>query len=78
MRYTPWGISALSSNPHFVDPLIINADAWNFPTNKFPSIGWLGRVHRGTPWQTVYFKSDNPSNMQLSQSDWHRRLGQFS
>src|SRR6185295_11045704 len=26
-------------------------------TNKFPNIGWLGRVHRGTPWQTVYLKS---------------------
>jgi hypothetical protein len=23
----------------------------------FPSIGQLGRVHRGTPWQTVYLKS---------------------
>jgi hypothetical protein len=46
----------------FKDPLITSASAWNFPTNKYPSIGWLGRVHRGTPWQTVYFKSDNPLN----------------
>ena len=29
-----------------------------FPTNKMASIGLLGRVHRGTPWQTVYFKPD--------------------
>ena len=33
------------------------SDNWNFPTNKYPTVGWLGRVHRGTPWQTVYFKA---------------------
>jgi hypothetical protein len=33
------------------------SDDWVFPTNKLPSIGFLGRVHRGTPWQTVYLKS---------------------
>ena len=35
------------------------SDDWNFPTNKFPTVGWLGRVHRGTPWQTVYLKSSD-------------------
>jgi hypothetical protein len=35
----------------------MRSDDWDFPTNKFPNIGWLGRVHRGTPWQTVYLKS---------------------
>jgi len=39
------------------DPLITRSDDWNFLTNKFPNLGWLGRVHRGTPWQTVYFKA---------------------
>src|SRR5947209_8690483 len=39
------------------DPGIRVPDNWDFPTNKFPSVGWLGRVHRGTPWQTVYLKS---------------------
>lgn len=54
------------------DPLITRSDDWQFPienpvesggklvTNdffRFPNIGWLGRVHRGTPWQTVYLKS---------------------
>jgi hypothetical protein len=34
------------------------SDLWEFPTNKFPNIGWLGRVHRGTPWQTIYLKSE--------------------
>jgi len=45
------------------DPLVDSSDNWDFPTNKFPTAGWLGRVHRGTPWQTVYLKSsDVPSN----------------
>jgi hypothetical protein len=50
----------MANNMLFIDPLVTNANAWQFPTNKFPGIGWLGRVHRGTPWQTIYLKSDNP------------------
>ena len=43
-------------------------DRWDFPTNQYPAVGWLGRVHRGTPWQTVYLKSrsvlhDNIDNL---------------
>jgi hypothetical protein len=54
------------------DPGIRRSDDWEFPidapvvinnsqllTNdffRFPSIGALGRVHRGTPWQTIYLK----------------------
>jgi len=34
-----------------------SSDDWEFPTNQFPNIGWLGRVHRGTPWQTIYLKA---------------------
>ena len=46
----------------FKDPLIRSPDDWNFPTGtnsqfRFGSIGELGRVHRGTPWQTIYLKS---------------------
>jgi hypothetical protein len=41
------------------DPLVWSPDNWDFPTNKYPSVGWLGRVHRGTPWQSVYLKSTN-------------------
>jgi hypothetical protein len=44
-------------NPGVKDPLIRRSDDWDFPTNLFASVGWLGRVHRGTPWQTVYLKS---------------------
>ncbi len=41
------------------DPLMMWSDNWDFPTNRYPTVGWLGRVHRGTPWQTVYLKSAN-------------------
>lgn len=60
-RYRPWpdiqGAAPLSYNLAHKDPLIRQSDDWQFPTNKFPNIGWLGRVHRGTPWQTIYLKS---------------------
>jgi hypothetical protein len=64
LRYEPWGgnPSARSSSPTLFaltvkDPLMLQSDSWDFPTNKLPNVGWLGRVHRGTPWQTVYLKS---------------------
>ncbi|PWU08583.1 MAG: hypothetical protein C5B50_29260 [Verrucomicrobia bacterium] len=34
------------------------SDDWDFPTNKFANVGLIGRVHRGTPWQTVYLKAN--------------------
>jgi hypothetical protein len=68
-RYQPWGMnSQMAALPHvdpnpfnlaFKDPLMWQPDDWDFPTNKFPTVGWLGRVHRGTPWQTVYLKATN-------------------
>ncbi len=50
------------------DPGIRRSDDWDFPVTErvdgkdrkqhfFATIGELGRVHRGTPWQTVYLKS---------------------
>jgi hypothetical protein len=77
-RYSPWGSGdyANKNNMLFKDPLIAGSVDWQFPTNKFPGVGWIGRVHRGTPWQTVYLKADNPQP-QFSQqpatlwvSDW--------
>jgi hypothetical protein len=66
-RYAPWGgrqggLAPSSSdvtpyNLALKDPGVTRSDDWQFPTNKYPTIGWLGRVHRGTPWQTVYMKS---------------------
>ena len=68
-RYQPWGrgeqMAGLNNVDHnlfnlaYRDPLVYGSDNWDFPTNKYPSIGWLGRVHRGTPWQTVYLKATN-------------------
>ena len=71
-RYSPWGGNGPKSGwdpayegDHHIfdtalkDPFVMAPDNWNFPTNKFPSVGWLGRVHRGTPWQTAYMKSAN-------------------
>jgi hypothetical protein len=63
-RYMPWGGSPLlggaDHNPFNLalkDPLVWQSDDWDFPTYKLPTVGWLGRVHRGTPWQTVYLKA---------------------
>jgi len=63
-RYFPWG-GGIPPNPAdqypyysaIKDPLVKASDNWDFPTYKFPGVGWLGRVHRGTPWQTVYLKA---------------------
>jgi hypothetical protein len=38
------------------DPQAQGSDYWDFCTNMYPTVGWIGRVHRGTPWQTVYLK----------------------
>lgn len=62
-RYRPWGgnpnqsYDVLASDPGAKDPGVYGSDDWQFPTNKLPNVGWLGRVHRGTPWQTIYLKS---------------------
>jgi hypothetical protein len=62
-RYQPWGgnpSTGMGTNLLAVkDSLVYCSDDWTFPTNKFPTVGWLGRVHRGTPWQTVYLKASN-------------------
>jgi hypothetical protein len=71
-RFSPWGGNPVlaaegqamqfDTNAYNLserDPLVASSDNWDFPTNKFPTVGWLGRVHRGTPWQTVYLKSSN-------------------
>ena len=49
-------------NLAYKDPLVRISDNWDFPRNKFPTVGWLGRVHRGTPWQTVYLKASDVLN----------------
>ncbi|PYK60496.1 MAG: hypothetical protein DME21_11475, partial [Verrucomicrobia bacterium] len=95
LRYRPWGgkpgkdpsDDASARDLALKDPLITQSDDWDFPTNKFPNLGWLGRVHRGTPWQTVYLKASvEPTNSWATWSgsagshptnDWHL-VGRFT
>ena len=62
-RYQPWGgnpSTGVGTNLLAVkDPLVTCSDDWSFPTNKIPTVGWLGRVHRGTAWQTVDLKASD-------------------
>jgi len=62
-RFQPWAKGedgdAVATNPIYIDPLITSSDDWQFPDHKLPNIGWMGRIHRGTPWQTVFLKSTN-------------------
>jgi hypothetical protein len=65
IRYEPWGgggnpansSSATKYNMMVKDPGVTGSDAWDFPTNKLASVGGLGGVHRGTPWQTINLKA---------------------
>jgi hypothetical protein len=59
-----------SLNPRLRDPGVVSSDFWDFPTNHFPNIGWLGRIHRGTPWQTIFLKSEDPSD-----GEWRNHIG---
>ncbi len=72
-NFQPWGgnpYNRLNSNPSQWaitepnaydlserDPLVYGSDNWDFPMDQALSVTWLGRVHRGTPWQTIYLKS---------------------
>ena len=62
-RYKPWGNTFSSfADPHsfelaIKDPLVRSSDNWGFPAAEELSVSALARTHRGTPWQTLYFKS---------------------
>ncbi len=68
--YSPWNygnsFKDLLVNMTFKDPMVQQPGDWIFPTNKFPSVGWLGRVHRGSPWQTFYLKSEASADGQIN------------
>ena len=64
-RYSPWAGRTLSGTPQptdydlsLKDAGMFSSEDWQFPTNRLANIGLLGRVHRGTPWQTIYFKPE--------------------
>jgi hypothetical protein len=75
-RYEPWpspyttSSQTIGANTTFKDPLIYGSDFWNFPTNLFANVGWIGRVHRGTPWQTIFLKSDSPTGAAQNFANW--------
>jgi hypothetical protein len=63
-RYRPWGGNPQGYDPNpydasLKDPLVYASDYWNFPVGQPLNASWLGQVHRGTPWQTIYLKSTN-------------------
>lgn len=68
-RFRPWGgfpgtQSSDAFNTAVKDAFIRRSDDWEFPSEPTVNVRWLDRVHRGTPWQTVYFGSivENPSS----------------
>ena len=68
-RYQPWGrlgqmahitgTDANAFNVAYKDPLVWTPDYWNFPTGQAWNLNWIGQVHRGTPWQSIFLKSTN-------------------
>ena len=60
-RFEPWsealGYPGTQLNPLLKDPIIRRPADW--PDGNFGplSLAWLGQVHRGTPWQSIYLKS---------------------
>ena len=63
-RYEPWGGSPVGDYPSTTrydlsikDPLVHRSDDWDFPSGEPLGTVILGRIHRGTPWQTLYLKS---------------------
>ena len=65
-RYMPWGgnpnVRSSDQNPYnfaIKDPLVWSSDGWNFPNGQTLNPDWLGQVHRGTPWQTIFLKATN-------------------
>ena len=53
------------NNYFFKDPLLKSGLNWNFPMGYLKSVGDLGRIHRGSPWQTLFFKA-SPGSRRLT------------
>ena len=77
--WQPW--SASLDQPRvmtYKDPGVSSSAFWDFPVVGYDAplrrLGDLGRVHRGTPWQTVYLKAPPPpkwgDGQNPEQVDW--------
>ena len=70
-HYHPWGkvsqallgVDQNGYNRAYKDPLVKQSDNWNFPNGQPLSPDWIGQVHRGTPWQTIFLKATNILNL---------------
>jgi len=77
-RYRPWNgnpardpnADPLAWDLRVKDALVRYSDDWEFPTNRFANIGLLSLVHRGTPWQTIYFKAFNKKADDQGDQQW--------
>ncbi len=70
-RYRPYGFSAdYSYDPSFEDEGIHHSRDWDFPTNNLFNLQWLDRVHRGTPWQTIYTGFDSSLLNNAKMAEW--------
>jgi hypothetical protein len=85
-RYQPWlRAGLLDQIPNMVansyaykDSLVYAADDWNFPTNLLSSLGGLGQVHRGTPWQTFYLKDVDLLENNFGLNTWMQWTADFN
>lgn len=70
-HYQPWGrspqlfagVDQNRYNRAYKDPLVRQSDHWNFPDGQPLNPDWIGQVHRGTPWQTIFLKATNILNL---------------
>lgn len=91
--YQPWGsggrLNYITGDDRFnfhlalKDPLVWSSDDWNFPATNALPLTTLGRIHRGTPWQTIYLKATNileyadasQINLAVGQTTWQTWTG---
>lgn len=81
-RYTPWGRNenSISTGEAYRDPLVGSSDDWMFSSGLVLNNDWFDHIHRGTPWQTIYYGGghamidpyvgDYTDPLMLPQNDW--------
>jgi len=80
-RYSPWAGNPTTDpasdffalDGRVKDPGILSPDDWLFSEPASLAFATLGQIHRGTPWQTIYLKSDA-----ASQDEWLAWYGDAS